>query len=113
MPRFCLTLSLRPDPHLIEEYIERHKKVWPEVLQSLRDAGVLDMEIYCGDGRLFMVMETADDFTFESKAAMDRSNPIVMQWESEMAKYQAADADADAGSKWKNLDRVFHLGEQA
>jgi L-rhamnose mutarotase len=110
MQRFCLTLDLRPDPKLIEEYIERHRKVWPEVLESLRDSGVLDMQIYRLDERLFMVMDTSDDFTFERKAKMDQANPMVMRWEREMAKYQDADPGADASRKWQRMEKIFHLG---
>lgn len=109
MQRFCLTLELYPGDALIAEYIERHNRVWPEVLESLRDAGVLGMEIYRHGARLFMVMETTDDFTFERKAKMDRANPVVMQWEREMAKYQAADPGADASGKWQPMDRIFHF----
>ncbi|MBB5327983.1 L-rhamnose mutarotase [Edaphobacter lichenicola] len=43
MKRFCLTLSLRPDPELIAEYIEHHRIGRPEIHKSIRDAGVLDI----------------------------------------------------------------------
>ena len=109
MQRFCLTLNLYPDPALIAEYIERHRAVWPEVLHSLRDAGVLDMQIFQHDTALFMIMDTTDDFTIERKAAMDRANPTVMRWEREMAKYQAADPGADASGRWQRMTGVFFL----
>lgn len=110
MQQFILTLNLYPDAQLIDEYIGRHAAVWPEVLQSIRDAGVLDMQIYRHGTQLFMLMDTTDDFTFERKAAMDRANPVVMRWEQEMAKYQAADPAADASAKWQPMDRIFSLG---
>ena len=75
MKRFCLTLGLRNDPALIHEYIEYHREGWPEIHQSIRDAGVLDMQLYELDGRLFMIMDTTDDFSFERKARMDAANP--------------------------------------
>jgi L-rhamnose mutarotase len=109
MQRFCLTLAMYPDAALIEEYKERHRHVWPEVLQSLRDAGVLDMQIYLHENRLYMVLETSDDFSFERKSEMDRANPTVMQWEREMARYQAADPATDASARWQRLECVFAL----
>lgn len=109
MQRFCLTLAMYPDPVLIEEYKERHRQVWPEVLQSLHDAGVLQMQIYLDENRLFMIMDTTDDFTLERKGEMDRANPTVMRWEREMARYQAADPETDASARWKRLDCVFDL----
>ena len=112
MQRFCLTLELRDDPALIAAYEEQHRHVWPEVLSALRAAGVADMEIYRHETRLFMVMETTDDFTFERKAALDQANPIVMQWEREMARFQSADPGADASRKWVPMTKIFAMAEQ-
>ena len=109
MQRFCLTLNLYPDQALIDEYIERHRHVWPEVLRSLRDAGVLDMKIYQHGNLLMMIMDTTDDFTIERKAVIDRANPVVMRWEEEMAKYQVGDPDSDASGRWQQMQQVFAL----
>ena len=38
--RYCLTLDLKNDPKLIEEYKKYHKRVWPEITQSLIDSGI-------------------------------------------------------------------------
>lgn len=48
------------------------------------------MEIYRISNRLFMIMETEDDFSFEKKTAMDVANPKVKEWEELMWKYQQA-----------------------
>ncbi len=113
MPRYCLTLKLRDDNALRAEYIEQHKAVWPEIKQSIRDAGVLDMQIYERDGRLFMVMETEDEFSFERKQAMDLANPRVREWETLMSRYQDADLPdpSDPSAKWQRMDRIFQLAE--
>lgn len=109
MQRFCLTLNLRPDPSLIAEYVERHRAVWPEVLQSLRDSGITAMEIYLEGTQLCLIMDTTDDFTLERKGEMDRANAVVMRWEAEMAKYQIADPGTDASGRWRRMERVFAL----
>jgi L-rhamnose mutarotase len=112
MQRFCLTLAMYPDAALIAEYKDRHRHVWPEVLQSLRDAGVVGMQIFLHEHRLIMVMETTDEFTFARKAAMDRANPTVMRWEREMAKFQDADPETDASGRWEPMECVFDLTSQ-
>lgn len=110
MQRFVLTLQLRPDPALAEEYVARHQAVWPAVLDSLRASGILRSDIYRTGYTLTMVLETTDEFTFDRKAEMDRSNPVVMQWEKEMAKFQAVDdADSDASKRWVLSENVFHF----
>ncbi len=109
MQRFCLTLNLRPDPALVAEYIEHHRAVWPEIEQSLHDAGVLTMEIYFAENQLFMIMDTTDDFTLERKAAMDAANPKVLEWERLMGRYQQVDEAADPTTRWKPMRKVYDL----
>ena len=52
MPRYCLTLDLQDDPHKIAEYKRHHEKIWPEIRDSLYDAGVTAMEIYLAGTRI-------------------------------------------------------------
>ena len=75
MKRHCLALDLRPDPALIAEYEAMHRAVWPEILDSIRSAGILSLEIYRIENRLFMILEADDDFSLEQKAAADAANP--------------------------------------
>ena len=109
MQRFCLMLDLRPDPALIEQYIAHHRAVWPEIQESIRDAGVLDMQIYNSGNRLFMIMDTTDDFTPERKAAMDAANPRVLEWERLMGRFQQVDEAANPTTRWVRTDKVFQL----
>ncbi|MGI4758866.1 MAG: L-rhamnose mutarotase [Janthinobacterium lividum] len=109
MRRFCLMLDLRPDAALIEEYIAYHQAVWPEIQASIRDAGVLDMQIYNAGNRLFMIMDTADDFTLQKKAAMDAANPKVLEWETLMGRFQQVDVDANPTTRWIELTQIFQL----
>src|SRR5690606_7600643 len=90
MKRHCLALDLKDDPQLIKEYEEYHQKVWPEVLKSLTDSGIVDMEIYRVGNRMFMIMETDDGFSFDKKARMDAANVKVQEWEDLMWNYQQA-----------------------
>ncbi len=109
--RICMACDLRDDPALIEEYIDYHKSknVWVEVKQSLRDAGILAMEIYRIENRLFMIIEADDTFSLERKAEMDAANQKVQDWEALMWKYQAGLPWAPEGVKWMPLDKIFEL----
>ena len=109
MKQFCLALDLKNDPQLIAEYEEYHKQVWPEILASIQDAGITNMEIYRIGNRLFMIMQTNDDFSFEKKSAMDASNKKVQQWEELMWKYQQPLPFAKPGEKWILMNKIFHL----
>jgi L-rhamnose mutarotase len=109
MKRFCLALDLKNDAALIREYEEYHQKVWPEILKSIIAAGIQQMEIYRMNNRLFMIMETNDDFTFDKKAKMDDANKKVQEWEQLMWKYQQAIPGGKPGEKWRLMERMFAL----
>jgi L-rhamnose mutarotase len=112
MPRHCLTFDLQNDPKKIAEYKRRHEKIWPEIRDSLFDAGVTAMEIYLTGTRLFMIMDVNDSFSLDKKAAMDRANPKVQQWEAEMAEFQAVPEGADPVRRWAPMEKVFDLSKQ-
>ncbi len=107
--RYCLTLDLKNDPELIAQYRRHHEHVWPEITQSIRDAGIEDMEIYLLGTRMFMIMEVNERFSFADKSKADRANPKVQEWEQLMWKFQKPLSEATAGEKWVLMERVFKL----
>ena len=107
--RYCLALDLRNDPQLIKEYEEYHKKIWPEIAISIKESGITNMEIYRFQNRLFMIMETTEDFSFEQKQKMDDRNPKVQEWEKMLWRYQQALPGFKEGEKWRLMDKIFEL----
>ena len=107
MKKYCLALDLKDDATLIREYEQYHQKVRPDILKSIKDSGILKMEIYRISNRLFMIMETNDDFTFEQKAEMDKANRKVQEWEELMWKYQRVIPGGNPGEKWRLMERIF------
>ena len=66
--RVCFLLQVRPDR--VDEYRERHRAVWPEMRQALRDAGWRNYSLLLrGDGLLVGYLE-CEDFA-AARAAMD------------------------------------------
>ena len=114
MPRHCFTLDLKNDATAIAEYKRYHVKIWPEVKQSLIDAGVMEMEIYLLGTRMFMIMDVSDSFSKEAKAAADEANPKVQEWEAIMCGFQQRLPGTDPAQKWNwmPMERVFSLAEQ-
>jgi L-rhamnose mutarotase len=107
--RHCLTLDLKDDPELIAEYKRYHQNVWPEVLQSIRESGIVSLEIYSLGTRMFMIMEVNENFSFELKARLDRENTKVQEWERLMWRFQKALPEAKPGEKWMLMERIFSL----
>ena len=107
--RYCLTLDLKDDRTLIEEYKRHHQKVWPEIIRSIKESGIEDMEIYLRGTRMFMIIEVSETFSFEAKGKADQSDPKVQEWENLMWKFQQPLAGAKPGEKWMLMERVFKL----
>lgn len=109
MRKYALALDLKDDDKLIRQYEEYHKQVWPEILESIKNSGIQNMEIYRTDNRLFMIMEVGDDFSFDAKAEADAGNPKVQEWENLMWDYQQALPKSKPGEKWVLMDKIFSL----
>ena len=109
--RHCLALDLKDDPALIATYKKHHApgNAWPEITQSIKDAGIVDMEIYLTGNRLFMIMEVDESFDPEKKAGMDAANPVVQRWEKLMETFQQALPWAGDAEKWVTMERIFKL----
>ncbi len=109
MRRFCLALDLKSDPQLIDDYIAHHGKVWPEVINSLKESGVEIAEIHQAENRLFMILEVNDGFSFEKKQSIDNQKPEVEEWEVLMWQYQQALPNSRPGEKWRLMKKIFKL----
>jgi L-rhamnose mutarotase len=113
MPRLCFALDLKDEPDLIAEYERWHRpdQIWPDIVASLEDAGICDLEIFRVADRLFMVMEVDADYSPAAKAASDANNPRVQAWETLMWRFQKALPCARPGDKWVAMQRIFSLSE--
>jgi L-rhamnose mutarotase len=109
--RYCYSCDLKDDSKLIAEYKAYHAegKAWPEITKSIKEAGIVDMQIYLTGNRMFMIMEVNDTFNPDKKAAMDAQNPKVQEWENLMWNYQQELPWAEKGEKWIALDKIFQL----
>jgi L-rhamnose mutarotase len=109
MNRYVLTVDLKDDPAAIATYKAYHQQVWPEVLASLRTAGIREMEIFLLERRLVMLVETDGRDIRRAFALHHGSHPRVIQWETLMASLQVPPPGAPAGEWWTVMTPVFRL----
>ena len=109
--RFVQTMDLKDNPELITEYRRRHSKeeAWPEILDGIREVGILDMQIFILGTRLVMIVETPADFEWETAMARLATLPRQQEWEDYMAIFQQCDEGATSDEKWKMMERMFYL----
>jgi len=109
--RYCQTLDLKDEPTLVAEYVERHSeaKHWPEIVEGIRSVGILEMELYQLGTRLFMIVETAADFDWDTAFARLATLPRQAEWEDYMAIFQDSNPGASSAEKWRLMEQIFRL----
>lgn len=111
--RYCQTMDLKNDPRLIAEYVKRHSEAeaWPEIRKGIRSVGILEMEIYIIDSRLFMIVETPLDFEWDAAMKRLATLPRQAEWEEYMSIFQVCEQGATSAQKWNMMERMFYLYE--
>ena len=111
--RHCLTLELKDKPELIEEYKQWHtaENIWKEIPEGIKEVGIKEMEIYLWKNRLFMIVDTDDDFDWNDQMKKLSGLPMQEEWEKAMDKYQKRINDKRPDEKWQKMDRIFKLTE--
>ena len=109
--RYCQTMELKDEPALIVRYRQAHSKdeAWQEILDGIRQVGILEMEIYIKDNRLVMIVETPLDFNWDEAMNRLASLPRQAEWEAFVAQFQQCDASATSDEKWLMMERMFYL----
>lgn len=109
MSQYVLTVDLKDDPAAMAAYREHHRRVWPEVIESLRRAGIVRMDIYLLERRGVMIVETDGRDPRRCFAAHRASSPRVAEWEALMRSLQEPPPGAAPGEWWTLMEPVFRL----
>ncbi|MFI6599617.1 L-rhamnose mutarotase [Nonomuraea sp. NPDC050536] len=102
MERVCFLLQVKRER--LEEYKERHRAVWPEMLDALRQAGWQNYSLFLKpDGLLVGYLET-DDFAKAQQAMA--ATEVNGRWQAEMAEFFEVGRPDEGLIR---LGEVFHL----
>jgi L-rhamnose mutarotase len=105
MQRLCFLLKDKKDR--LEEYKERHKAVWPDMLQALRDTGWHNYSLFLReDGLLIGYLETPD---FAAARAGMAVREVNARWQAQMGEFFEALEGRRPDEGMSPLEEVFHL----
>ena len=105
MKRICFLLRVKRDR--LAEYKERHKHVWPEMLEALHETGWTNYSLFLGDdGLLVGYVETLD---FEAALAGMAARDVNARWQASMAEFFEDGDLLKADEQMAPLAEVFHL----
>ena len=105
MERVCFLGRVRAER--LAEYRERHERVWPEMLDALRQAGWSNYSLFLTeDGLLVGYLET-DDY----RAALRRvaETEVNARWQAEMAPYFTELDGRPPDQGFRRITEIFHL----
>jgi L-rhamnose mutarotase len=103
---YCLVGHV--DPARLDEYREVHARVWPELLEALRDAGWRRYSLFLRDDGTLIGYVEADDL--DEAQARVAATDVNRRWQAAMAELFAADGAPDEA--WERVPQVFQLERQ-
>ncbi|HWT34159.1 MAG TPA: L-rhamnose mutarotase [Microbacterium sp.] len=105
--RVCFELRVAPE-HL-DEYLARHRAVWPEMLAEIAAAGRRNYSLFhAGEGRLIGYYETDDDAAARAYLA---ASPVAARWEADMSRFFVG-MEGRADQAAVSLTEIFNLEDQ-
>lgn len=93
---------------MVEEYIRRHDEIWPELVQVLREAGIVNYSIWLTDHELFGYYECTRGA--EYAARVQAESPVVDRWNACMKDIMVMEMDPVTGAQ-PRMTRVFELDD--
>ena len=110
MKHFAFTLNLKNDSKAIAAYKEYHRNVWPEIERTQRRLGVKKIRIFLHGRRLFLYMETADDYDPQRASIEYLREPKAVEWERLMqTNFQEQLPEAKPGEWWLPMEPIYEL----
>ncbi len=108
MPRYCFELRVRPDR--LEEYVERHRAVWPEMLEALERTGWRRYSLFLREDGLLIGHVEADDLVAAQQAMA--ATEVNARWQAEMAPFFTGIDGRPPDEGFVLLREIFHLEDQ-
>ena len=106
MERVCFLLRVRPER--LDEYRARHRAVWPEMRDALRDDGLA--QLLAVPARRRPARRLSRDRGLRRRAARRwRRRDVNARWQAEMAEFFELPAGDRPDTGFARLDEVFHL----
>jgi L-rhamnose mutarotase len=108
MQRVCFQLQVKPER--IPEYTERHRAVWPEMLDALATAGWQNYSLFLRtDGMLIGYFETP---SVEQALQRMAETDVNDRWQAEMAGFFEDLGESRPDTGFVRLEEIFHLEDQ-
>ena len=89
-----------------EEYKRRHSEIWPEMLEVLKEAGIVNYTIWLSGNELFGYYECEKGIQYAAKVQAE--SPTVKKWDENMKDILIMEKDPVTGAQ-PQLEKVFEM----
>lgn len=99
MNRYCFVIELKED--CIDQYVDIHRNVWPEMLKAIKNAGAQEeiLYIYKNFSIIFFICEDLDELYRELG-----NEDIVKKWDATVGPWIESVSPC--------LEKIFDLNQQ-
>ncbi|GAA1575092.1 MULTISPECIES: L-rhamnose mutarotase [Kribbella] len=107
MNRYCFCLQVRPDR--LDEYVDRHRNVWPDMQAALRESGWHNYSLFLrADGLLVGYVESED---LEAAQQAMAATEVNARWQAQMTEFFQGIDGRPPDESFLLLPEIFHLKE--
>jgi L-rhamnose mutarotase len=103
--RYCFCLQVKPDR--LDEYVERHRDVWPDMQAALRDSGWHNYSLFLRDDGLLVGYVEAEDLAAAQQAMA--ATEVNTRWQAEMTEFFTGIDGRPPDESFLLLREIFHL----
>ena len=79
-----------------EEYVRRHNEIWPELVEVLKQAGIVNYSIWNVGNELFGYYECEKGADYAARVQAE--SPVVDRWNEFMRDVMTMDFDPETGT---------------
>lgn len=103
MERFCYTFELAPG--MEAEYERRHKEIWPDLVQAIKDAGFSNYSLFRRGRKVIAYAECHPN----SQSALNRLElqDVSLDWNSYIRSIMTSAVDSEG--RLFTYDEMWHL----
>ena len=91
---------------MVKEYIKRHDEIWPEMVETLKAAGICNYTIWLDGNSLFGYYECEKGSAYAAR--IQSESPVVERWNEFMKDVMDMTMDEKTGAQ-PLLEEVFYL----
>ena len=92
----------RLKPESVQQYVDMHKNVWPDLEKVYKSSGITDISCYINDTFLVVTMEVDTEIFEQAKEELAK-NPVERKWQEIMAGFD------DPSFPTRTLEEVYRL----